>query len=193
MRTEPRAGVHLGQPRRFPAPAASGRRESRDGVEWVLYSRRLTVSRDELWSSLTDPARLATWLGTFRGDPRSGVVEVFFTAEGDDLLPQTYLVERVVPGREVVVTTSNPGDPDEWRLKIHLLDAGSDSVLRVAQAIANLALAPSVAAWCEFYLDRMVAGIEGRDPGDLDFDEYFVTQAGHYRQMFPVQSHGQVS
>jgi hypothetical protein len=121
------------------------------------------------------------------------VVELFFTAEGDDLLPQTYLLERVVPGREVVVTTSNPGEPEEWRLKIRLLDAGTGSIVHVAQAMANLALAPSVAAWCEYYLDRMVASTEGRDPGDLDSDEYFITQAGHYRQMFPVQSRGQVS
>ena len=71
---------------------------------------------------------------------------------------------------------------------MQLLDAGSDTTIRVSQAMANLALAPSVAAWCEFYLDRMVASFEGRDPDDLDFDEYFVTQAGHYRQMFPVQS-----
>ena len=66
--------------------------------------------------------------------PASGLVEVFFTAEGDDLLPQTYLVERVMPGSEVVVTTSNPGDQEEWRLRVHLLDAEQGTVVRVAQA-----------------------------------------------------------
>src|SRR5215218_8803281 len=109
MRTQPRAGVSLVRQGRK-APAASGRRESRDGVEWVVCSRRLEVSREAVWSSLTDPTRLAGWVGTFRGDPGSGLVEVFFTAEGEDLLPQTYRIERVVPGHEVVVSTSNPGE-----------------------------------------------------------------------------------
>jgi uncharacterized protein YndB with AHSA1/START domain len=156
-------------------------------VEWVIYSRRLCVPREEVWSSLTDPARLARWIGTFRGDPGSGLVDVYFTAEGEDLLPQTYRIERVVPGHELVVTTSNPGEREEWRLRVRLLDADGGTLVRVAQAMANLALAPSVAAGCEFYLDRMIATFEGRDPDDLDFDEYFVAQSGHYRQMFPVQ------
>ena len=56
--------------------------------------------------------------------------------------------------------------------------------------MANIPLAPSVAAWCEFYLDRLVAVLEGRDPDDLDFDEYFVTQAPHYRRLFPVPPRG---
>ncbi len=190
MRTEPRAGVFLVGHQRTPAPSASGRRESRDGVEWVVYTRRLSVPREEVWASLTDPARLAHWVGTFRGDPTAGVVEMFFTAEaadGEVLLPQTYRIERVVPGREVLVSTSSPGEPEEWRLLVRLVDHGAGTEVRVAQAMPNLALAPSVAAGCEFYLDRMVAAMEGRDPDDLDFDEYFVTQAGHYRRMFPVQ------
>ena len=187
MRTEPRIGVQLGH-QRAPVPAASGRRESRDGVEWVVHSRRLNVPREEVWSSLTDPAHLATWVGTVRSEPDSGVAEVYFSVEGEDLLPQTYLIERLEPGREVLVTTSNPGEPEEWRLQVQLLETGADTTIHVSQAMANLALAPSVAAWCEFYLDRLVATFEGRDPDDLDYDEYFVKQADHYRQLFPVQS-----
>ncbi len=194
MRTEPRAGVLLVGHQRAPAPAASGRRESRDGVEWVLCTRRLAVPREEVWSSLTDPARLAQWVGTFRGDPVGGVVEVLFDAEGEDLLPQAYRIERVVPGREIVVSTSNPGEPEQWRLQLRLLDLGGTTgtctEVRAAHSMANIPLAPSVAAWCEYYLDRLVAVLEGRDPDDLDFDEYFVTQAPHYRRLFPVQPRG---
>ena len=77
---------------------------------------------------------------------------------------------------------------------MHLLDVGGTSGLRTeiraAQSIANIPLAPSVAAWCEYDLDRLVAGLEGRDPDDLDLDEYFVTQVGHYRRLFPVGSRG---
>ena len=190
MRTELRAGVVLVGHQRTPAPAASGRRESRDGIEWVVYTRRVRVPREEVWASLTDPARLARWVGTFHGDPATGLVDLVFDAEaadGADLLPQTYRIDRVVPGHEVRVSTSNPGDPETWRLRVRLLDHGTGTEVRVAQSMPNQALAPSVAAGCEFYLDRMVAALEGRDPEDLDFDEYFVTQSAHYRQMFPVQ------
>ena len=99
MRTEPRAGVLLVGHQRTPAPAASGRRESRDGVEWVVCTRRLAVPREEVWSALTDPARLGQWVGTFRGDPTEGLVEVVLDADGEDLLAQPYRIERVVPTR----------------------------------------------------------------------------------------------
>lgn len=115
---------------------------------------------------------------------------MFFNAEAaadEALLPQTYRIERVLPGREVLVSTSNPGEPEEWRLQVRLVDHGSGTEVRVAQSMPNLALAPSVAAGCEYYLDRMVADLSGGDPDDLDLDEYFVTQVEHYRRMFPVQ------
>ena len=191
MRTEPRAGVLLVGHQRTPAPAASGRRESRDGVEWVVCTRRLAVPREEVWSSLTDPARLGQWVGTFRGDPTDGLVEVVFDAEGEDLLAQPYRIERVVPGHEIVVSTRNAGEPEEWRLQVRLLDLGGTTghltEIRAAQSMASIPLAPSVAAWGEYYLDRLVAVLEGRDPDDLDRDEYFVTQAQHYRRLFPIQ------
>src|SRR4051794_22885388 len=158
MRTQPRAGVLLIGHQRTPAPAASGRRESRDGVEWVSCTRRLPVTREEVWSSLTDPALLGPWVGT-------------------------YHVERLVAGRELVVSTDNPGEPEEWRLQVRLLDLGGTTgdltEIRAAQSMASIPLAPSVAAWCEYHLDRLVAVLEGRDPDELDPDEYFVAQAPH--------------
>jgi hypothetical protein len=53
--------------------------------------------------------------------------------------------------------------------------------------VVNIALAPSVGAWCEYSLDCLVATVEGGDPDDLDADEYFVAQVGHYRRLFPLR------
>ena len=185
MRTKPRAGVFLGQ-ERLPAPAATGRRESREGVAWVLYTRRLVVSREEAWSSLTDPTRLATWLGVVRADTAAGMVEVRLTAEGEEFPVEVYVLERVVPGEALDLATRRE-DGEPGRLRLRLTEHHGGTLVEVAQSVPNTALAPSIASWCELYLDRLVAYVEGRDPDDLDYDEYFVTQAVDYRRMFPVQ------
>ena len=169
-----------------PAPAATGERETRDGVDWVVYTRRIRASSAAVWAAWTDPEQLARWVG--RTDGRvDGPSEFYFSFEGDDLLPMSCRLEHLDEGRALGVTMSDPGHDSSWRLEMDLIADGDATVLRVAQVITNAALAPSIAAGWEFYLDRLVALLEGREPGGLDYDEYFLNQAEHYRRLFPVQ------
>jgi uncharacterized protein YndB with AHSA1/START domain len=170
-----------------PGPPATGRRERYDGRDWVVYVRRLPVPVPAAWAALTSPAELATWVGTWRrtGDARTG--EFTFAYEGDDVLPIGCRVERLEPLRRATVALFDPGEDEAWRLDIALAEDGGETVLTVRQSILNAALAPAVAAGCEFYLDRLVAMLEGADMEALDYDAYFVRQAAHYRRLFPVQ------
>lgn len=43
-----------------------------DGVGAVRMEDRFATGIDDLWSALTDPARLARWLGEIEGDLRLG-------------------------------------------------------------------------------------------------------------------------
>jgi uncharacterized protein YndB with AHSA1/START domain len=167
-------------------PEATGVRETRDGVDWVVYTRRIRASTEQVWAAWTEPEELARWVGKSDG-VIDGPSDFFFTFEGDDLLPMTYRLDHMDEGRALGVTMSDPGRESSWRLEMDLIADGDATVLRVAQVIENAALAPSVAAGWEFYLDRLVAILEGREPDRLDYDEYFLNQAEHYRQMFPVQ------
>ena len=185
MQTTTRAGA----PARADAPiqSATGRRERRDGQDWLVYERRIHCSPEELWAAWTEPEVLAQWVGRSEQAKLDGPSDFYFTFEGDDLLPMTYTLEHVEAGRSISVSTKNPGDEHAWRLEIDLLHDADVMVLRVAQAVANAAVAPSIATGWEYYLDRLVALLEGGTVSELDYDEYFLGQAEHYRGMFPVQ------
>ena len=81
----------------------------------------------------------------------------------------------------------DPGQVEAWWLEVELEEAGEETELTVRQSILNHALAPAVAAGCEYYLDRLVTLLEGGEVDALDYDAYFLRQAVHYRRLFPVQ------
>jgi uncharacterized protein YndB with AHSA1/START domain len=147
---------------------------------------------DAAWKALTSPEQLATWVGSWRRSD-DGAGEFTFAYEGDDVLPLSFRVEHVEPCRRVAVALMDPGEVDAWRLDVTLADEGEETRLTVRQSILNPALAPAVAAGCEFYLDRLVTMLDGGDMDALDYDGYFLRQAEHYRRLFPVQRSGRGS
>ena len=56
-----------------PAPPA-GRREVRDGTSYVVLRRTFHAPVEDVWAAVTEPERLARWIGTWTGDPASGEV-----------------------------------------------------------------------------------------------------------------------
>jgi uncharacterized protein YndB with AHSA1/START domain len=165
----------------------TGQRESRDGEDWLVYERRIRCTAEELWAAWTEPDVLGRWVGRSEQGKLNGPSDFYFTFEGDDLLPMTYTLEHVEVGHSIGVSTRNPGDESSWRLEIDLLHDTDIMVLRVAQMVANAAVAPSIATGWEYYLDRLVAMLEDRDVSGVDYDEYFLSQAEHYRAMFPIK------
>jgi uncharacterized protein YndB with AHSA1/START domain len=174
-------------------PPATGRREQYDGSDWVVYVRRLPMRVDAAWNALTSPEQLSSWVGSWRRSSEAGTGEFTFAYEGDDVLPLSFRVEHVEPRRRVAVALFDPGEAEAWRLDVTLADDGDGTELTVRQSIVNAALAPAVAAGCEFYLDRLVTMLEGGDMDALDYDGYFLRQAAHYRRLFPVQRSGRGS
>jgi len=167
-------------------PVPTGHRARHDDQDWVVYTRRLDQGVETVWDAIASAEARARWVGTSRSlDRDSG--EFLFTFEGDDLLPMTYRLDHVEPGRSAGISLRDPGAERSWRLEVDLLADGTSTLLRVEQTIVNAAIAPWVAAGCEFYLDRLVAYLEGRDLHAHDYDEYFLGQAQHYRRLFPVQ------
>jgi uncharacterized protein YndB with AHSA1/START domain len=60
-----------------------GSLRSADGKGVVRMETRLDTEIDGVWSALTDPGRLALWLGEFEGDLRlGGKFRAHFSASG---------------------------------------------------------------------------------------------------------------
>lgn len=80
---------------------ASGYREHRDGLDYVVFERTFRAPIWDVWAAVTEPDRLERWVGTWTGDPASGEVVFRMTAEGEDVAPETYRIEVCEPPRHL--------------------------------------------------------------------------------------------
>jgi uncharacterized protein YndB with AHSA1/START domain len=80
-----------------------------DGSGAVRMEDRLDAPADDLWSALTDPGRLADWLGQIAGDLRpGGEFRARFSASG---WTGTGRIEVCEPQRHLLVVTRDADDP----------------------------------------------------------------------------------
>src|SRR6478672_7383986 len=94
-----------------------GSLRSADGKGIVRMESRLDASIDDLWSALTDPRRLARWIGEVEGDLGLGGEFSFrFFASGSE---GTGRLDACEPSRRLLVTMA-VGEPDEDVVEIML-------------------------------------------------------------------------
>ena len=81
-----------------------------DGKGVVRLQDRFDTDIDDLWSALTDPDRLARWLGEVEGDLRQGgEFRARYFASGWE---GTCRVEVCDPPRRLLLLTNAPDEPD---------------------------------------------------------------------------------
>ncbi len=122
---------------------------SADGKGIVRIEDRYDTDIDDLWSALTDPARLARWHGQVEGDLRPGG-EFRLYLEADDL-EATGRVEACEPPRRLLVTTR---ETDE-------------SYLRGKEGMPLDKVAFYGAGW-QIHAENLAAYIAGRERGDTE-------------------------
>src|SRR6476660_7915256 len=87
-----------------------GSLRSVDGKGIARIEDRFDTGVDDLWSALTDPARLARWLGEVEGDLRlGGTFRARFFASGWE---GTGRVEACEPPHRLLVLTRDADEPD---------------------------------------------------------------------------------
>ena len=94
-------------------PHPTGRREERDGTSWVVLTRTFRATAADVWAAATDPERMQRWIGTWSGDPESGVVMFRMTAEGEDAPEERVSIDVCDPpfviGRERTICPREAG------------------------------------------------------------------------------------
>ncbi|MGH1564265.1 SRPBCC domain-containing protein [Mumia sp. DW29H23] len=166
--------------------APTGRRDSRDGTDYLVLTRRFAAPVEDVWAAVTEPERLERWIGTWTGDPATGEVTFFMTAEGEDAPAEVYEIEVCEPPRRLVTRSSEPSDVTgtRWLLELDLDDADGFTTLTFAQALSDAETASSVGPGWEYYLDRLVAAERGDDLDDIVFEQYLEGQSEYYRSAF---------
>jgi uncharacterized protein YndB with AHSA1/START domain len=157
----------------------TGRIEARGGALCLVVRREFRAPVEDVWAAVTDPERMARWIGTWTGDPVTGRVVFSMTFEGGDSAEDVDIRE-CVPPRRLAVTTHAEGQ--SWQLEVDLSEADGVTTLVFTQPGIGAAEAESVGPGWEYYLDRLVAAEAGGDVEAVDFErDYYPAMAEHYR------------
>lgn len=142
----------------------------------VQFTRRYRAPIDAVCAAMTEPERLERWIGRWEGDPRTGRVDFYMTAEGDDVEAEEYRIEVCEPPHRFAATTS-VGD-DQWRLRFELSEADGVTMLVFAQAVVD-DLGGVGPGW-EYYLDRLEVALDGGDAATVPWVAYFPAMRTYY-------------
>jgi uncharacterized protein YndB with AHSA1/START domain len=143
-----------------------GTLRSVDGKGVVRMEDRFDTDIDDLWSSLTEPRRLARWLGEVEGDLRlGGEFRARFFASGWE---GTGRVEACEPPQHLLVLTEQPGQVDEHVIEVTLAADGDQSILVWEERGMPLDHLAGYGAGIQVHVEDLAAHIAGRERGDAD-------------------------
>jgi uncharacterized protein YndB with AHSA1/START domain len=134
-----------------------------DGKGIVRIEDRFDTDITDLWSALTDPQRLARWLGEVEGDLRlGGEFRAHFFASGWE---GTGRVEVCEPPHRLLVLTKDADEPNEGAIEAILTADGRQTILVIEEPVPADLLA-EYGAGIQVHVEDLAAHIAGREPCD---------------------------
>ena len=135
-----------------------------EGRGVVRVTDHFATEPDDLWSALTTPARLASWLGDVDGDLQAGgEFRARFFASGWE---GTGRVQTCEPPRRFVVRTRDPDEPDEHRIEATLTADGHRTTLVVEERGMGPELLAAYGAGVQIHVEDLRAYLDGRERRD---------------------------
>jgi len=140
-----------------------GSLRSADGKGVVRMEDRYDTDINDLWSALTDPGRLARWMGEVEGDLRLGGEFGFrFFASGSE---GTGRVDACEPPRRLQLTLRDadpqPGQPDEEVIEVMLTADGGQTILVWETRGLPLDLLAAYGAGVQIHVEDLAAYLGG--------------------------------
>jgi uncharacterized protein YndB with AHSA1/START domain len=126
----------------------------------VRMEDRFDTDIEDLWSALTDPNRLARWLGEVAGDLRlGGEFSARFFASGWE---GTARVEACEPPRRLLLMTMVPGEPHEHFIEATLTADGDQTILVWEERGIPLDQLAAYGAGIQVHVEDLAAHLAGR-------------------------------
>jgi uncharacterized protein YndB with AHSA1/START domain len=155
MTGNPRAGARI-----------LGSLRSADGTGVVRVEDRFDTDIDDLWSALTDPGRLARWLGEVEGDLRlGGEFRAHFYASGWE---GTGRVEACEPPRRLLLLTAEPNQDGEHVIEVTLAADGDQTILAWEERGMPLDHLAAYGAGIQVHVEDLGAHLAGRERADAE-------------------------
>jgi uncharacterized protein YndB with AHSA1/START domain len=146
-----------------PGARILGSLRSADGKGVVRMQDRFDTDIDDLWSALTDPGRLARWLGEVAGDLRLGGE---FRARFFDGWEGTGRVEACEPPLRLLVATKHHSQSDEQVIEAMLAADGDQTILVWEERGMPLNLLAPYGAGVQVHVEDLAAYLAGRERCD---------------------------
>jgi len=147
-----------------------GSLRSADGKGIVRMEERFATDIDDLWSALTDPQRLAGWIGEVEGGLRpGGEFRARWVSSGWE---GTGRIEACEPPLRLQLTMRDadpqPAQPDETVIEATLALDGDQTVLVVDERGLPMDLLAAYGAGVQIHVEDLAAHIDGRERGDTE-------------------------
>jgi uncharacterized protein YndB with AHSA1/START domain len=146
---------------------------SAGGKGVVRMEDRVDAGIGDVWSALTDRARLASWYGEVEGDLRvGGEYRARLHASGWE---GTGRVDACEPPRHLLITTKQLDNLDEGVLEITLATAAGQTVVIWQEQGMPVDYLAAYGAGIQVHVEDLVAHLAGRDRCDSKarWDELF--------------------
>lgn len=165
---------------------ATGRRRilgslrSGDGKGIVRMQDSFDTDIEDVWSALTDPGRLARWLGSVEGDLRlGGKFRAHFDASGWE---GTGRVEICEPPQRLLVMTKPADQPDERAIEATLTSDGDQTILVLEQRGMPLDQIAAYGAGIQIHIEDLADHIAGNERSNIEPKE-------RWEGLFPAYQH----
>jgi uncharacterized protein YndB with AHSA1/START domain len=156
----------------------TGRLAHREDGLYLMLNRLFPAPIEDVWASLTRPAELQKWIGTYSGSPATGAVKFLMSAEEDAAWEYVSILECHPPRR--FAGDFGEGD-DEWRALFHLVEGDGMTTLTFGQRLHSAAEASTVGPGWDYYLDRLVAARAGAPLPQ--WEHYYPAHAQFYKDL----------
>jgi uncharacterized protein YndB with AHSA1/START domain len=151
---------------------------SADGKGVVRMQDRYDTDIDDLWTAITDPRRLARWLGEVDGDLRlGGEFRARFFSSGWE---GTGRVEACEPPRRLLVLTVQPGQSGEHSIEVTLAGDGDQTTLTWEERGMPLDHLAGYGSGIQVHVEDLAAYLAGRGRCDAD---------ARMGELFPAYQH----
>jgi uncharacterized protein YndB with AHSA1/START domain len=149
-----------------PGTPILGSLRSADGKGVIRVEDRFDTDIDDLWSALTDPRRLARWMGEVEGGLRlGGEFRARFFASGWE---GTGRVEACAPPRRLLLLTMQPDQVDEHVIEVTLAADDDQTILVWEERGMPLDQLAAYGAGIQVHVEDLAAHLAGRERCDAD-------------------------